>query len=85
MYRYCWINKLLLNLLTFFYLASVDCCIEPALGQEARVCALLGNLASLRVDKLLTEVDWSNRDLMGFLARCGFKPSTRLCFDYCAP
>jgi len=52
---------------------------------RALLSQLLANLASLRVDKLLTEVDWSDRDLMGFLARSGFKPSTRLCFDYRVP
>jgi hypothetical protein len=34
------------------------------------------------VDKVLTEVDWADRELMGFLDRCGFVPSARLCFDH---
>jgi ribosomal protein S18 acetylase RimI-like enzyme len=49
---------------------------------RALLSQLLANLASLRVDKILTEVDWADRDLMSFLAHCGFKPSTRLSFDY---
>ena len=49
---------------------------------RALLSQLLANLASLRVEKILTEVDWADRDLIGFLARCGFKPSTRLSFDY---
>lgn len=49
---------------------------------RALLSQLLANLASLRVEKLLTEVEWSDRDLMGYLASCGFRPSTRLCFDY---
>lgn len=49
---------------------------------RALLSQLLANLASLRVEKLLTEVEWSDRDLIGYLASCGFRPSTRLCFDY---
>lgn len=49
---------------------------------RALLSQLLANLASLRVEKILTEVDWDDRELTGFLAHCGFKPSTRLCFDY---
>lgn len=49
---------------------------------RALLSQLLANLASLRVEKILTEVDWADRDLIGFLARCGFRPSTRLSFDY---
>jgi hypothetical protein len=30
---------------------------------------------------VLTEVDWSARELLGFLDRCGFHPSSYLCFD----
>jgi ribosomal protein S18 acetylase RimI-like enzyme len=47
---------------------------------RALLTQLLVNLSSLRVDKIQTEVDWSDGDLMGFLARCGFRPSARLSF-----
>lgn len=48
---------------------------------RALLSQLLANLTTLRIDKVLTEVDWADRSLMGFLDRCGFKPSTRLTFD----
>jgi len=49
---------------------------------RALLSQLLANLTTLRVDKVLTEVDWGDRELMGFLDRCGFAPSPRLCFDH---
>jgi ribosomal protein S18 acetylase RimI-like enzyme len=48
---------------------------------RALLSQLLANLTTLRVDKVLTEVDWADRELMGFLDQCGFKPSPRLTFD----
>jgi ribosomal protein S18 acetylase RimI-like enzyme len=48
---------------------------------RALLSQLLANLATLRVDKVLTEVDWGDRELMAYLDRCGFKPSGRLSFD----
>ena len=47
---------------------------------RALLTQLLVNLGSLRVDKIQTEVEWFDGDLLGFLARCGFRPSTRLSF-----
>ncbi len=48
---------------------------------RALLSQLLANLATLRVDKILTEVDWADRELMAYLDSCGFKPSGRLSFD----
>jgi ribosomal protein S18 acetylase RimI-like enzyme len=48
---------------------------------RALLSQLLANLMTLRVDKILTELDWSDRELIAFLDRCGFKPSSRLSFD----
>ena len=48
---------------------------------RALLSQLLANLSTLRVEKLLTEVDWSDRELMAYLDHCGFAPSPRLCFD----
>jgi ribosomal protein S18 acetylase RimI-like enzyme len=48
---------------------------------RALLSQLLANLATLRVDKILTEVDWADRELMAYLDRCGFRPSGRLSFD----
>lgn len=48
---------------------------------RALLSQLLANLATLRVDNILTEVDWADRELMAYLDRCGFRPSGRLSFD----
>jgi len=48
---------------------------------RALLSQLLANFTTLRVDKVLTEVDWGDRELMAYLDRCGFKPSARLSFD----
>jgi ribosomal protein S18 acetylase RimI-like enzyme len=48
---------------------------------RALLSQLLANLTTLRVEKVLTEVEWADRELMGFLDSCGFKPSPRLTFD----
>ncbi len=59
--------------------------VDPDYGNRgvgrALLSQLLVNLMALRVDKVLTEVDWSARELLGFLDRCGFQPSSYLCFD----
>jgi GNAT superfamily N-acetyltransferase len=49
---------------------------------RALLSQLLVNLATLRVDCIRTEIDWRDRDLMGFLGRCGFAPAQRLCLDH---
>jgi ribosomal protein S18 acetylase RimI-like enzyme len=53
--------------------------VDPDYGNRgvgrALLTQLLVNLMTLRVDKVLTEVDWSARELLGFLDRCGFHPS----------
>lgn len=41
---------------------------------------LLLNLRSLRVERILTEVEWNDFDLQRFLVRTGFGPSQRLSF-----
>jgi ribosomal protein S18 acetylase RimI-like enzyme len=48
---------------------------------RALLSQLLANLTTLRVDRVLTEVDWGDQELMAYLDRCGFKPSGRLSFD----
>jgi len=59
--------------------------VDPDYGNRgvgrALLTQLLVNLMTLRVDKVLTEVDWSARELLSFLDRCGFYPSSYLCFD----
>jgi ribosomal protein S18 acetylase RimI-like enzyme len=48
---------------------------------RALVSQLLMNLGTLRVEKLRTEVDWTDRELLAYLDRSGFRPSQQLCFD----
>ena len=59
--------------------------VEPgARGQgvgKALVSQLLGNLASLRVESLRTEVPFDSYDLNRFLGALGFRPSQRLAFS----
>jgi ribosomal protein S18 acetylase RimI-like enzyme len=49
---------------------------------RALLSQLLVNLATLRVERIRTEVDWRDRDLLAFLDSCGFAPSQRLCLDH---
>ncbi|MCC6776033.1 MAG: GNAT family N-acetyltransferase [Hyphomicrobiales bacterium] len=49
---------------------------------RALLSQLLANLTTLRVDHIRTEVEWSDRDLLGFLDHCGFQPSQQLCFAH---
>ncbi len=39
------------------------------------------NLAALRVERIRTELDWRDRELLTFLDACGFRPAQQLCFD----
>ena len=49
---------------------------------RALISQLLMNLMTLRVEHIRTEIDWRGRDLLGFLDRCGFRPSQQLCFEH---
>lgn len=59
--------------------------VDPAYGRHsvgrALMSQLLTNLASLGVDKVQTQLAWNSFSLLGFLNRCGFKPSQRLIFQ----
>ena len=48
---------------------------------RALLSQLFVNLTTLQVEKVMTEVDWSDTELIAFLAHCGFRPSARLAFD----
>ncbi|HXY90805.1 MAG TPA: GNAT family N-acetyltransferase [Xanthobacteraceae bacterium] len=49
---------------------------------RALLSQLLINLATLRVERIRTEIDWRERELFTFLDICGFRPSQRLCFEH---
>jgi predicted N-acetyltransferase YhbS len=48
---------------------------------RALLSQLLMNLGTLRVERIRTDVAWRDRDLLGFLDRCGFLPAQQLCFE----
>jgi ribosomal protein S18 acetylase RimI-like enzyme len=48
---------------------------------RALLAQLMANLASLRVERVLTEVAWDNHELLAFFSRCGFQTSSCLAFD----
>ncbi|HXW27537.1 MAG TPA: GNAT family N-acetyltransferase [Xanthobacteraceae bacterium] len=48
---------------------------------RALLSQLLMNLGTLRVERIRTDVAWRDRDLIGFLDRCGFLPAQQLCFE----
>jgi GNAT superfamily N-acetyltransferase len=47
---------------------------------RAMLSQLLINLSALRIERVRTEIDWRDRDLLAFLGHCGFTPSQELCF-----
>lgn len=49
---------------------------------RALLSQLLINLMTLRVEYVRTEIDWRDRDLLGFLDHCGFHPSQQICFEH---
>jgi ribosomal protein S18 acetylase RimI-like enzyme len=48
---------------------------------RALISQLFTNLGTLRVEKVRTEVDWKDHDLLAYLDRNGFLPAQQLCFD----
>lgn len=55
-------------------------CRDQGVGR-ALLSQLLMNLNTLRIERVRTEIDWRDRELLGFLDHCGFLPSQELCFD----
>jgi ribosomal protein S18 acetylase RimI-like enzyme len=55
-------------------------CRNQGVGR-ALLSQLLVNLSTLRIERVRTESDWRDRELLAFLDRCGFGPSQELCFD----
>jgi ribosomal protein S18 acetylase RimI-like enzyme len=48
---------------------------------QALLRQLLMNLSALRVERVETQVDGSQPDLLAFLARAGFRPAARVCLE----
>ena len=57
--------------------------VDPDYRQQgigrALLSQLLVNLMTLRIERIRTELDWRDRELLAFLDRCGFRPSQQLC------
>jgi len=49
---------------------------------HALLSQLLINLATLRVERIRTELDWNEHDLLQFLNACGFRPAQTLCLQH---
>jgi ribosomal protein S18 acetylase RimI-like enzyme len=58
--------------------------VDPDCGGKgvghALMSQLLANLATLRVERVRTVVEWNDFRLLSFLDRCGFSPSQRIAF-----
>lgn len=48
---------------------------------QALMRQLTGNMRSLGIVSIRTEVDWNAQDIIGFMARQGFQPAPRLCLE----
>jgi predicted N-acetyltransferase YhbS len=48
---------------------------------RALLSQLLVNLSTLRIERIRTEIDWRDHELIGFLEHCGFVTSQELCFE----
>lgn len=59
--------------------------VDPDLRQRRIASALLRqlvvNLRALGIERVQTEVDWMQRDLLAFFARAGFRPAPRFCLE----
>jgi ribosomal protein S18 acetylase RimI-like enzyme len=49
---------------------------------RALLSQLLINLMTLRVERIRTELEWHDHELLTFLDRCGFHTSQRLCLEH---
>jgi len=60
--------------------------VHPAFRGEgigrALMDALISNLRALRVERLRTQVDWQEQNLLAFLAHSGFEPVPRLVLEH---
>ncbi len=66
--------------------ATIDAIgVEPEVRRKRVGHALMrqfqSNVAAVGVQKLRTEVEWDDFDLLGFFSREGFAPATRLCLE----
>jgi len=49
---------------------------------RALLSQLLINLMTLRVERVRTELEWQDHELLTFLDHCGFQTSQRLCLEH---
>jgi len=57
----------------------------PSASQPSQAYALMRqlqmNLAALGIERLQTQVEWDQVDLIKFFQRSGFRPASRLCLE----
>ena len=58
----------------------MTCADGKGVGQ-ALLSQLLLNLQALRIERVQTQVDWAQLDLLAFLQRAGFGPAPRFCLE----
>ena len=56
--------------------------INPTVVARALLDQLVHNLRGLRVERIQTEVEWDQWDLLGFLRDVGFRPAPRIALEY---
>jgi GNAT superfamily N-acetyltransferase len=63
--------------------------VDPGFGGRGIARALLDqlllNLSALRIERLRTEVAWTEFELIGFFAHSGFAPAPRLVLELAVP
>ena len=60
---------------------GVDPAFRGRSAGQALLRQLLMNLNALHVERVETMVDWTQLDLLSFLAKSGFRPAPRLCLE----
>ena len=59
--------------------------VDPDLRHRRVASALLHQLVlnprALGIERVQTEVDWQQQDLLAFFAKSGFQPASRLCLE----
>lgn len=48
----------------------------------AMLSQLMVNLRTLQVERIRTELDWTQRDILAFFERCGFRPAQQISLEY---
>ena len=75
--RYFFLNSIENN----FHIRYIDPKFRKQHAGQALLRQLVMNLTVLNVERIETQVDWDQFDLLAFLAKNGFRPAPRLCLS----